>query len=962
MSDSVQADARIRQYSPIVATASWPVALLDVQGTILAASASAWELLGEPEVPPQAASLPPYLVTTGREQLPAMLAEAVAASEPTSATLQLVRGTGSQTVEVELWPMPALGPAVVSMLLYQQSAADRRNQLLLACNLLGPRLLRAESREAVYRQVGDTMHKLGFGMSIFELNRANDTLRIVHDTSVPEVYELLGSVVQPAPGDGSMPASIAILGDVLTSRRALYHPNPTPMLEQLFAPEAVAAIRQIQNISGVRGFFYAPLIVEDSVHGIFNVWGPNLDYGDVPFIEAFAHQIGAALGQIALRHAMERQIERLSALATTAQAVTNLGALDDVLELICRQACKLLGADSSSLVLPTAAGDELEISTAVGGREGRVGMRLPIDASLFGLVFRSGVGLLSGDTHIDPRVYAPALQNNPIHAVIFQPLIHHGTVLGVLDVGHREIDFFSEADLDYLGRYAEYAALAIVNARLYRESEATHRYLDTIIQNVPDGMLMVRPDTTMRPLNASPVHSLADRRTNLEGRSFLDLVPPESHEAALEHWRAALGGEARRFEIELLRVSGERYTAFVSLNKIPGYGEVLATVRDITELRRLESDVRQSEKLAALGRMVAGAAHELNNPLAVILGLTQLQLEEPLPPASHHDLQGIERAALRAAAIIEQLRLFAHPQPHVPQSVDLCELAETALDGLRAQVDAAGAHLVREYATEPLLVAGEPRQLEQILVNLLQNAIQAVASNPPGAARTITLHGRCVDGFVQFTISDSGPGISAAHKERLFEPFFTTRDVGQGLGLGLALSHALVQQHGGTLRVVSEPEQGAVFELLLRSDESRRPPEPAPPATIPAGTRVLLAEDEALVRLVAERALRRNGCVVDAVGSAEEALALASTAEYDLVVSDIQMPGVDGRTFHARLSALRPELRWLMITGDTMGEQSRDFLARTGLSVLPKPFTTTELVRCVVASIAKEAKEENNAD
>jgi PAS domain S-box-containing protein len=951
MSDSAQADALVRQYAPIVTTASWPVVLLSVDGRILAISEPARALLGEAGCGSLAATIDAYLTAEDRTRLPELLARAVASGKTTGATLQFARGASTQTVEVELWPMHVLGPALISMLLYKQSAADRRNQLLLACNLLGPRLLRAQSPQAVYQQVGETMCQLGFGMSVFELNASADTLRIVHDTSVPEVYELLGSLVDGPPGDGSMPASIAILGDVLTSRRALYHPNPAAMLEQLFPPQAVASIRLIQQITGVRGFFYAPLIVEDRLHGIFNVWGPHLDHGDVPFIEAFAHQIGAALGQIALRQAMERQIERLSALATTAQAVINLGALEDVLELICRQACKLLGADSSSLVLPTADGAELEIRTAVGGRHGRVGMRLPIDASLFGLVFRSGTGLLSGDTHSDPRTYLPSLANNPIHAVIFQPLVHHGRVIGVLDVGHQQSDYFSEADLDYLGRYAEYAALAIVNARLYRETEAAHRYLDAIIQNAPDAMLVVRPDMTLHPLNEAPADTFGYARAKLEGHSFLDFVPAEKHEHALASWQAALQGETQRFEMELLRVTGKRYNALVSLNKIPGYDEVLVTVRDITELRRLEAGVRQSEKLAALGRMVAGAAHELNNPLAVILGLTQLQLEEALPPASRRDLEGIERAALRAAAIIEQLRLFAHPQPLVPQSLDLGALAEAALERLRTPIEAAGVRLVREFACPPLLVAGEPHQLEQVLVNLLQNAVQAVAANPPGTPRTITLRGWHAGELVHLAVCDTGPGISAAHKDRLFEPFFTTREVGQGMGLGLALAHALVQQHGGTLRVVSEPGQGAVFELVLRADESRLLSEPAPPAVVPAGTRILLAEDEALVRSVAERALRRSGCVVDAVGSAEEAMALAATNDYHLVVSDLQMPGVDGQTFHARLSALRPELRWLVITGDTMGERSRDFLARTGLSVLPKPFTTTELVRCVVACL-----------
>lgn len=948
MSESAPSDA-LRQYGPVVESSPWAVALLAPDGRILAASAPAWELLGAARG--DGRTIEQCLAPHDRERLRGMLA-AASTGGPLRLDLAHVPGQdGARPVEIQLSSLRDLGFPFLTAIL-SPPAEQRRRELVLTCNLLAPRLLRASAAHEVYRLVAETMRVIGIGISLYELDRGGEQLRLVYDTAAAAAYDVVRTVSSTVVDIGPIPASTPLLSQALTSRRALHHGDGLEMLAEMYPPAAREHIYAMQRVSGMSGYIYAPLVAEDAVQGVLIVWGPHLSPGDVPFMEAFALQIGAALGQVALRQRMEQQIERLSSLATTARAVTSLGAIEGVLEVVCDQTRALLGGHSSSLALPSDDGQWLEIRTAVGGRADCVGTRLPVEGSLFGRVFRSGAGLNVADTRTAPDVYPAPLVDNPIHAVIFQPLVHGGAALGVLSVGHEQPGYFSEADLDYLGRYAEYAALAIANARLYREAEAARRYLDALIQSAPDAMLIIRPDMTLHPLNAAPAHAFGYQRGDLEGQSFLSFVAPEQREQALEHWRAALRGEAPRFEIELLRVSGARYHALVSVSHIPGYDEILATVRDVTEQRRLEAEIRQSEKLAALGRMVAGAAHELNNPLAVVLGLAQLQLQEDLPPATRNDMAAIERAAQRAATIVQQLRLFARPQPLAPQPVDLRAVVEAALARLATQIAASRAQVVRELRAEPLVVAGEPLQLEQVLVNIVQNAVQAVAENPPGAPRTITLGAWRDQAHVWLTVRDNGPGIAPEHLSRLFEPFFTTREVGAGLGLGLALVHALVQQHAGAVSVASAPGCGALFELRLPPAAGAHAQDAASHADLPPGAHILLAEDDEQVRAVAARTLRRLGCAVDAVSSGEEALARALHGSYDLVISDMKMPGMDGPALYERLRAQRPGLRWLILTGDTMGERSRDFLDRSALPVLPKPFTSAQLARSVAECLA----------
>ncbi len=563
----------------------------------------------------------------------------------------------------------------------------------------------------------------------------------------------------------------------------------------------------------------------------------------------------------------------------------------------------------------------------------------------------------------------PALQRLPDYAAYLAviPLQIDGLVIGLLEClsVHRP---FEMRDMELAEAIAAQLAQAIrnaqtnqemretsmMNARLYREAEAMRAYLDAIIQNAPDVLIVCRPDMSMQPLNQEPLTALGCQRHELAGQSLLRLVPAEHRAALTRAWLQVRQGESQRFEMDLLRADNSCFMALVSFDLIPDYNEVLIVIKDVTELRRLEAQVRQHEKLAALGRLVAGAAHELNNPLAVILGLSQLQLGEDIPSSVRTDLEQIERAARRAAAIVHQLRAFGQPRTLELAPLALSLVVAETLQRLASKITAENVAVTVDLPPDLPHVLGEVHQIEQVVFNIALNAIQALALRLPGEPRRLRFSARADSAGVVLSIEDTGPGIAPEHVSRIFEPFFTTRDVGQGMGMGLAVVYSIVQQHHGEVWVESSRGVGTTFNVrLLRTDETPEE-EQTPAASIPRNLSILLVEDDDLVRTMAQRALERLECRVDAVSRGEEALARALGWDYALVITDLQMPGMDGVELYERLRVLKPSLSWLILTGDTMGERSSAFLQRTGLPVLHKPFTHDQLIESIAASLRQE--------
>jgi len=496
-----------------------------------------------------------------------------------------------------------------------------------------------------------------------------------------------------------------------------------------------------------------------------------------------------------------------------------------------------------------------------------------------------------------------------------------------------------------------------------RNSEQSYR---SLVDGVRDVIFALSPGGEVTSLNPAFEEMTGFPPAEWVGRPFEAFVHPDDVPLALDLFGRVLQGEPRpTIQFRILtragtyRVAEFSATAQLRDGRLTG---ILGIGRDVTERLGLEQQLRQAQKMEAVGRLAGGIAHDFNNILTAITGHADLLLED----LGHHDprradVDEIRRSAERAAGLTRQLLAFSRQQVLQPKVVDLNALVLDMDKLLRRLI---GEDVELATVLDPTLgrVTADPGQLEQVIVNLAVNARDAM---PQGGKLTLETRNIDLDSsytlehslvkpgpYVQLTVSDSGIGMDEETQAHAFEPFFTTKPRGQGTGLGLAMVYGTVKQSGGFIWVYSEPGRGATFKIYLpRVDapvESAAPP--APVERPPRGSEtVLLAEDKPAVRAIARQALERQGYTVLAAPSGADALALAAQhgATIHLLLTDVVMPGMSGRDLADRLTAQRPGIRVLYISGYTDNAIVRHGMLEPGLAYLQKPFRPDALVRKV---------------
>jgi two-component system cell cycle sensor histidine kinase/response regulator CckA len=391
-------------------------------------------------------------------------------------------------------------------------------------------------------------------------------------------------------------------------------------------------------------------------------------------------------------------------------------------------------------------------------------------------------------------------------------------------------------------------------------------------------------------------------------------------------------------------------------------------LRDVTERRQLEEQLRQAQKMEAVGKLAGGVAHDFNNLLTAIIGFASLASDDlPVGSPVHGALAQIRRSAEQAASLTRQLLAFGRRQILQPEVLDLGEVIGHVLPMLRRLIGE-DITVITELLPDVPTIRADRTQVQQVLLNLVVNARDAM---PRGGLLTIrtsltTVETQDTNGpdvapgpYVVLEVTDTGEGVDAGMADRIFEPFFTTKAFGQGTGLGLSTVYGIAKQSGGDVQVRSTPGRGATFRVLLPAaqDARRHPtrPEPAPsPALAAAGT-VLLAEDDEGVRDFVGEVLRASGWTVMTAASPTEALASAArqSLNIDLLVTDVVMPGMNGGELADRLVAMRPDLRVLFITGYDDEDVATRGLIGPGRQCLSKPFTPAQLRSRVQALVAR---------
>ena len=456
------------------------------------------------------------------------------------------------------------------------------------------------------------------------------------------------------------------------------------------------------------------------------------------------------------------------------------------------------------------------------------------------------------------------------------------------------------------------------------------------------------PDAEVRPFDPDHFHDAQSRSTLLE--------------------RLESDGSLVNYLVRLKRADQASVWVEITARAEPtGAGlRVEALVRDVSERKKLDDETRdiyhqllQAEKMAALGQTVSGVAHELNNPLATILTWAErLSQKTTLEPAVRRGLEIILSESERAARIVRNLLTFARKRQTTRAMVDINQVVRETL-ALRAYeqrvtniivIDALAAGLPNVFA--------DSHQVQQVLLNLTINAEQAMLSaNGRGVLVVRTWHDAERE-CVILEINDDGPGIAEDVQAKIFDPFFTTKEVGKGTGLGLTVAYAIVNEHGGRIRLESRPSAGASFFVELPVSGARLPPTPQPrqrqmaAPVVQTHASILVVDDEAALAAAVCAALQDAGFSVDQASDGEQALMRVQSRPFDLVICDLKMPRVDGKTFYGMLVAAKPAMaeRVVFVTGDVAGTDAEKFLEESGCRWLAKPFRLADLVR-----VAREA-------
>jgi signal transduction histidine kinase len=378
----------------------------------------------------------------------------------------------------------------------------------------------------------------------------------------------------------------------------------------------------------------------------------------------------------------------------------------------------------------------------------------------------------------------------------------------------------------------------------------------------------------------------------------------------------------------------------------------------IAERERTEIELMQAQKMDALGQLTGGIAHDFNNLLTTIIsGLDMIEIAASSgkwDKASRY-VEIATGSAHRAAALTQRMLAFARKQPLDPQTFDVVARVRSLEDMLQRSIGE-NIELELELGIEPLIAVADPNQFENVILNLVINARDALAGQGlirirAGRAEIERDHELAPGHYITVTVLDNGVGIPAELLTKVFEPFFTTKPQGEGTGLGLSMTYGFARQSGGSARIASERGEGTEIELLLPEGQLQpAAAHPSAPAQLPRGSaeRILLVDDTDSVRMMVREMLVEAGYqVVEAINAQQALLELHSDRELDLLLSDVGLPGMNGRELADAARALRPHLPVLFVTGYTESAVVRNEFLGQGMSLLPKPFSVNELLRGV---------------
>jgi two-component system NtrC family sensor kinase len=841
-------------------------------------------------------------------------------------------------------------------------AANRR---LLALQEVGASLARTWNLQDVLQSTVDSVVK-GLGYSVAGIGVLNTEQMAVENVVLGATSTTLLQQIERLAGEElrsirlPLDPESGVVARALSKERLQITDDLRDLFGDVLDPNACI---EVQALGGFKTLVTVPLILEDRPLGALCAATEQTDvsHEELASLRVFANQAALAIENVKLYQRTKARLDQLSTLHEVSVAATSTLELTEILDRIVGALQETQGFPNLVLMLLDEEDETGRLKVAAGrGYSPAVAERIDsrVGEGITGWVALTGEPLNVPDVTLDTR-YVMADEN--VRSEVCVPLAVGDKVIGVLNAESSELAAFSDDTVRFLSTLAGQLAVIIENARLFQRVAHSERDWEDTFKAITDGIAICDADLNVLRVNPALASIMETPPEALVGRRCFEIFSycTGPTNASCPHRRAMQTGEPTSIEVDEPHLRKTLHIfSFPIFDEAGEAKGTVHTVRDTTDDKALRLQLLQTEKLAAIGELVSGVAHELNNPLTSVLGYAQLLQAADVTPEMRDDLRTIYQEAQRSAKIIENLLTFARKETAEKQYTDINQVLRDTLKLRAYQLKVDDVELTRELDENLPWTMAAPHQLQQVFLNLINNAHQAVMGST--GDRCLTLRTETDSRVIRVLIVDNGPGIPEEHIGKIFDPFFTTKDVGQGTGLGLSIAFGIVQEHNGRIWAESEPDEGTTFivELPIVERPGGDVPRLNDTDTLEgqSSKRMMVIDDEEEILEVVGRILERLGHRVVTVDSAETALDKIASQHYDLVICDVRMPGIGGQGLYQSLRANHPDLakRVIFTTGDTVSRTTRAFLENVGTPYLSKPFMIEDLQRAIEEVMGNE--------
>ncbi len=694
---------------------------------------------------------------------------------------------------------------------------------------------------------------------------------------------------------------------------------------------------------------------------------PTGNAGEV-FLNALVDTLGIAITGIRLREQAHKLSEDFVALHEVNKIISQSLDLEDIIRRIVIEGRRLVKTGQCHLFLLDERHHRL-VGSASTQEDGLKIQDIEIRLSEDSLAVRA---------LLERRVLAaediPRLETSDVtvmrtmrwRAAIFAPLIAKEQAIGLLicsdDASGR---VFTQEEISRAETLAHQAAIALENARLFQVVSRSQKEWETTFDAMQDCVSV--HDTTGKIIraNVALARRLKTTPPKMIGKYCSEIYNPnELGFTPCQHMNTLQSENLVVEEIELTAMGGTFQISvspwYDKNNRLVGSIHV---AKDVSNEKLLRQQLIQSEKLSAIGELISGIAHELNNPLTGVMGYSQLlQLRKDLDERARESLLKINNLALRCQKIVQNLLSFARKQKPERTLSSVNDVLERTVELRNYELSVNNIEIVRELDRNLPKTIADAHQLQQVFLNIITNAEHAMLQANGRGRLVIRSRSDIPNNRIIVEIMDDGPGIPEAHLSKIFDPFFTTKEVGKGTGLGLSLTYGIIKEHGGNVYAISRPEEGATFVIELPvisrlNDDVSIFPQLMPQALqfdkLVRDKRILIVDDEKYILDFFIEIFRMFPMQVDTAGDGRAAMEKLLATDYDLVITDFRMPQMNGRELYQWIKQNRPHLhqRIIFITGDTVSTETRTFFEKHGNLYLAKPFKIEEVKEVIQQSL-----------